>query len=120
MAKKSKKTTRIDLNKLVKQNKEQLKEFCSAKKPYFKKITTAEEALITVFSDKFMKGVLKKMCCPQCYARTNKLTGEVEVTFVFSNDECVDKSRMIEQKAKDIGKGLEKLFEIFKLNKHNN
>lgn len=119
MPKKLKKTTRIDLNKLVKQNKEQLKEFCSTKKPYFKKITTAEEALVTVFSDKFMKDVLKKMCCPQCYAKTNKLTGEVEVKFVFSNDECIDKGNVIEEKAKDMEKGLEKLLEMFKLNKHN-
>ena len=117
MAKKLTKTTHINLNKLVKQNKEHLKEFCSAKKSYFKKITTAEEALVTVFSNKFMKNVLKKMCCPQCYAKTNKLTGEVEVTFVFSNDECIDKSNMLEEKAKDMEKGLEKLLEMLKLNK---
>ena len=120
MAKKSTKTTHSMLNRLIKQNKEHLKEFCSTGliNP-FKKITTLEEALIGCLKNKKMKNVLNTMTCYESSIAENRTNGEIKLEFLFSNDECCKKEIEMYKKHDNLNKKLSELLSLMKNIKDN-
>lgn len=79
---------KVNLNKLIAQNKNVLKEHCSSE--YFRNVKTFEEEFIEICqTDEFQK-CLKTMCCAEIDLASNGY-GEIQLKFVFSNDECASK-----------------------------
>lgn len=77
-----------NLSKLIAQNKNQLKEHCSSK--YFRNVTTFEEELISICQAEEFQKCLKTMCCAEIDLAANSY-GEMQLKFIFSNDECASK-----------------------------
>ena len=107
--------TKVSLDKVIAQDKKELAKHCNnGKEKYFKELQTLEDALISIFKDERMQQVLKTMTCACSSSATNAVTGEVKVTFIFSNDDCCEKDIEFHKKQDDIEKGLSSLVDLLK------